>query len=297
MWGAGHSGAKRVAGMVEMSSHASEIAHGQRFQFGKNWANFLRLLDEQRILHAQQSLSAMLEMENLKGKSFLDVGSGSGLSSLAAARLGGTIIHSFDFDPESVECTRQLKRRYFPEFTHWTIEEGSVLDAAYLAARGQFDIVYSWGVLQHTGQMWKALEAVIPSVAPGGRLFIAIFNDQGPISRFWKKVKAFYVRGWLTKTLVVSIFIPYFVLRGLAADLVRMKNPFTRYREYSKSRGMSVVRDWFDWLGGYPVEFAKPEEIFDFYRLRGFKLVKLRTCGGSLGNNEFVFVKCGEGQS
>ncbi|HEV2351685.1 MAG TPA: class I SAM-dependent methyltransferase [Terriglobia bacterium] len=279
-----------------MSSHASEIKHGQRFQFGKNWASFLRLLDEQRILNAQQSLSAMLEMETLEGKSFLDVGSGSGLSSLAAARMGAAKIHSFDFDPQCVGCTRELKRRYFPQFIDWTIEEGSALDVAYLAARGQFDIVYSWGVLQHTGQMWKALEAVIPSVVPGGRLFVAIFNDQGTISRFWKKVKSFYVRGWLTKTLVVSVFIPYFVLRGLAADLLKMKNPFTRYREYSKGRGMSVVRDWIDWLGGYPVEFAKPEEIFDFYRQRGFKLIKLRTCGGSLGNNEFVFVKGRDGQ-
>jgi 2-polyprenyl-3-methyl-5-hydroxy-6-metoxy-1,4-benzoquinol methylase len=274
-----------------MSSHANEIERGQRFQFGENWARFLRLLDEQRIAHAQESFLAMLGMENLKGKSFLDVGSGSGLSSLAAARLGAAKIHSFDFDPQSVACTRELKRRYFPDFADWTIEEGSALDAAYLARCGQFDVVYSWGVLHHTGQMWKALETVKDSVAPGGRLFIAIYNDQGMISRWWRLVKSIYVKGWLGRALVVSVFVPYFVLRGLAADLLRLKNPLARYREYSKVRGMSVVHDWMDWLGGYPFEYARPEEISAFYEKRGFHLSKLKTCGRSLGNNEFVFVK------
>src|SRR6266545_5844853 len=154
-----------------MSSHAIEIAQGARFEFGKNWTRFLAGLDGQRIAQAEESLRAMLETTGLKGKSFLDIGSGSGLFSLAARRLGARV-HSFDYDPQSVACAAELRRRYFPGDAQWVVEEGSALDADYLARLGKFDIVYSWGVLHHTGRMWQALENAQLPVAPGGRLFI-----------------------------------------------------------------------------------------------------------------------------
>jgi 2-polyprenyl-3-methyl-5-hydroxy-6-metoxy-1,4-benzoquinol methylase len=275
-----------------MTSHASEIAQGQRFEFGKNWQRFLRVLDEQRIIEAENSLRSMLELESLRGKTFLDVGSGSGLFSLAAARLGAQRVHSFDYDPQSVACTRELKRRYFPELETWSIEEGSALDPGYLARLGQFDYVYAWGVLHHTGDMWRALEGMAGLVVRGGRLFIAIYNDQGRASRYWKSVKLFYNRGRFWRALVISFFVPLFVLRGAARDLANRTSPLARYRQYKKKRGMSILHDWVDWLGGLPFEFAKPEEVFEFYRKHGFVLEKLKTCGGSLGNNEYIFTKC-----
>jgi 2-polyprenyl-6-hydroxyphenyl methylase/3-demethylubiquinone-9 3-methyltransferase len=54
---------------------------------------------------------------------------------------------------------------------------------------------------------------------------------------------------------------------------------------------MSVWYDLVDWVGGYPFEVAKPEEVFDFYRKRGFELSRLKTSGGGLGCNEFVFIR------
>src|SRR6267143_2607810 len=167
---------------------SEEILGGERFAFGENWARFLALLDDQRIRDAEESLQSKLEVENLAGKSFLDVGSGSGLFSLAARRLGARV-HSFDYDPQSVACTEELKRRYFLDDGNWVVEEGSVLDRDYLASLGAFDIVYSWGVLHHTGSMWQALENVVPIVKPGGILFIAIYNDQGKRNRRWRSVK------------------------------------------------------------------------------------------------------------
>ncbi len=166
--------------------HAREVAQGERFEFGDNWTRFLAVLDEPRIAAAERALQAMLEMERLDGLSFLDVGSGSGLSSLAARRLG-TRVTSFDYDPQSVACTGELARRYFPGDPSWTIQRRSVLDRDALAALGTFDIVYSWGVLHHTGQMWDALQNVIAPVKPGGRLFIAIYNDTGTQSRRWRR--------------------------------------------------------------------------------------------------------------
>ncbi|HAJ64648.1 MAG TPA: class I SAM-dependent methyltransferase [Cyanobacteria bacterium UBA8543] len=272
------------------STFEQEVKQGDRFQFGENWKRFLSVLNDERIAEAEKSLKEMLEVEDLQGKSFLDIGSGSGLFSLVARRLGAKI-HSFDYDPQSVACTQELKRRYFPNDSNWTIEQGSVLDADYLKSLGQFDIVYSWGVLHHTGAMWKALENVSFSVGNGGQLFIAIYHDQGGASKRWLKVKQLYCSGIVGKTLVSAFFIPYFIFGGLAVDIVKRRNPVLRYTEYKKSRGMSVVHDWYDWLGGYPYEVALPEEIFKFYRDKGFILKNMITSGGGLGNNQFVFVK------
>jgi 2-polyprenyl-3-methyl-5-hydroxy-6-metoxy-1,4-benzoquinol methylase len=169
----------------EKGLHADEVARGDRFEFGKNWSRFLSLLNDKRITEAEKSLRQMLETEDLTGKSFLDIGSGSGLFSLAARRLGARV-HSFDFDPHSVACTTELRRRYFPDDESWTIAEESALHREYLTSLGTFDVVYSWGVLHHTGQMWQALDNAGLPVKRGGKLFIAIYDDTGSQSARWK---------------------------------------------------------------------------------------------------------------
>ncbi len=269
-------------------SHAEEVRRGDRFTFGANWSRFLSVLDDERIDQAQMSLKSMLGAQSLDGLAFLDVGSGSGLFSLAARSLGARV-RSFDYDPQSVACTRELRRRYFNDDPYWTVEEGSVLDAAFLSTLGTHDIVYSWGVLHHTGQMNHALDNVASLVSPGGRLFVAIYNDQGGTSRRWGAVKKLYCSGPLSRALVRMVFYPYFAADRLLTDIVTRKNPITSYTAYKSARGMSVVHDWEDWLGGYPFEVAKPEEIFERYRRQGFALERLKTCAGGLGCNEFVF--------
>ena len=145
--------------------HRQEISKGERFQFGANWTSFLETLDDERIEGAELSLKTMIGIGDLSGKQFLDIGSGSGLFSLAARSLGAKV-YSIDYDPKSVECTRELKKRYFPGDDNWVIEEASVLNKQYMTSLGKFDIVYSWGVLHHTGDMQKALNnAIIPVTA------------------------------------------------------------------------------------------------------------------------------------
>lgn len=269
-------------------SHAVEVETGQRFEFGKNWSRFLSVLNDDRIDTAVDSLRKMLEVEDLSGQSFLDIGCGSGLFSLSARKLGAHV-HSLDFDPASVACATELRRRYFPEDPDWQIEEGSALDEDYIRQLGSFDVVYSWGVLHHTGQMWRALANAALPVAYNGKLFISIYNDQGMKSKAWNKVKSIYCSGPVGKMAMTVIGGGFLVLQQAKSDLVRFRNPLKHYAEYRKKRGMSAFHDIVDWLGGYPFEVATPEQIFDFYRDRGFELTKLKTDGGGSGTNEFVF--------
>jgi 2-polyprenyl-6-hydroxyphenyl methylase/3-demethylubiquinone-9 3-methyltransferase len=272
--------------------HALEVSAGRRFGFGKNWESFLQSVNNDRIAEAERSLGRMLGVSSLTGKTFLDIGSGSGLLSLAARRLGAQV-RSFDYDPNSVGCTGELKRRYFPLDGGWIVENGSVLDWSYLAALGQFDVVYSWGVLHHTGQMWTALDHAASLVAPGGRLFIAIYNDQEAISRRWTWVKRTYNQSKLMRgPLLLGSFLHLYG-RPLLKDFLLLR-PFHTLRSYGRdgetARGMSWWSDLVDWVGGYPFEVAKPEKIFDFFRERGFELTRLTTTN-TLGCNEFVFEK------
>jgi SAM-dependent methyltransferase len=262
----------------------------RRFTFGENWQRFLEEVDNERIRAAEDSLREMLGVDDFAGLTFLDAGCGSGLFSLAATRLRASRVHSFDYDRQSVEATRMLAERY-GRGANWAIEPGDVTDPAYCRSLGTFDVVYSWGVLHHTGAMWRALENVCALVAPGGRLFISIYNDQRWLSSYWRAVKRTYNR--LSRPLrvpYVGLVMTLPELAFLGRSLVRGRvrwyvETWTRPRE----RGMSKWRDMIDWVGGYPFEVAKPEEVFRFLRDRGFILEELVTQGGGLGCNQFVF--------
>ena len=278
--------------MEQVKTHAAEVASAERFEFGANWARFLRKLDDERIAAAETSLREMLQVEDLKGRRFLDIGCGSGLFSLAARRLGAEV-HSFDYDPASVDCARYLRSRFFDGDGSWTIEEGSALDPEYLAGLGQFDVVYSWGVLHHTGSMWPALDLAAIPVKPGGQLFIAIYNDCGAESEKWVRLKKRYCE--LPKAVkplyAAAVMLPYEVrdaggslLRGEPGRYVRS------WTHYKQQRGMSRWRDIIDWVGGYPYEYASTDALVKFYGERGFRPQKVKEQRG-LGCNEIVFVR------
>ncbi|HMU32529.1 MAG TPA: class I SAM-dependent methyltransferase [Pyrinomonadaceae bacterium] len=271
--------------------HKAEVAAGERFEFGKNWAAFLSVLDEERIETAVASLREMLECETLAGKRFLDIGSGSGLFSLAARRLGAEVV-SFDFDTNSVACTRELKRRYFASDANWRVEQGSALDADYVASLGKFDVVYSWGVLHHTGEMWRALENAVIPTRKGGKLFVALYNDTGSQASRWHWIKKTYCRlpRVLKTPFAVAVSLPEEAKR-FASALLRFKpmeyvRSWTRYKT---GRGMNRWYDIIDWVGGFPYEYASVDAVFEFYKQRGFVLTEVVSGGVGLGCNEFVF--------
>lgn len=261
-----------------------------RFGFGANWKGFIAKLDDERVQAATASITRITGHQLLTGKTFLDIGSGSGLFSLAARKLGARV-HSFDFDQDSVECTQILKDRFFPGDTDWKIEHASVLDEAYLAKLGEFDIVYSWGVLHHTGSMWQAITNAAHLVKHEGVFIISIYNDEGGSSKRWRMVKAAYNRlpAFLRPALVVSV-AGLFESKYALIRLLKGRNPlpFKEWQQAKEERGMSPWTNWVDWIGGYPFEVARPDEIFRFLRDAGFSLQDMNISMG-YGCNEYVF--------
>lgn len=274
------------------STFAEERRKGERFGFGDNWKDFLRLLDDDRITEAERSLATMLGTDDLAGKRMIDIGSGSGLFSLAARRLGAEV-RSIDFDPSSVWCTNTLRDRFFPDDARWQVAEGSALDGDYLRTLGTYDIVYSWGVLHHTGEMWTGIQNAARMVRPGGLFYLAIYNDQGWKSHLWWLIKKFYnvLPGPLATAFAWSI--------GLAANALNILKytlklkPMVAIRpliDYRKNRGMNFSHDLIDWIGGFPFEFATYEALVHHLEAEGFEHVRgIRAT--SLGCHEIVFRK------
>lgn len=246
------------------------------FSFGENWLNYVKNLDQKRYVEAKQSLRELLKRQSLEGKTFLDIGCGSGIFSLAAVELGAKKIVSIDVDPKSVVACKQVKKK--GEVGHWEILEGSILDKNFIQTLGTFDIVYSWGALHHTGAMWEAVGNAANLVSHNGLLAIAIYN-RTKTSNFWLKFKRLYNKSgkFVKIVLVWSIFIPRIMVR-----LIKLKHPLR------ERRGMSIYYDAIDWAVGLPYEFASFEEVCSYldekrFRLRNSKRTK------SIGCNEFVF--------
>ena len=272
------------------SNHLNEINSGNRFEFGKNWIRYLDDFDDIKLNNAEESLKNMLNLETLKGKSFLDVGCGSAIFSLAAKNLGANVV-SVDYDPNCITCANNLKNKFYKNDDRWTILEGSAINKDFMVSLGQFDIVYSWGVLHHTGEMWNALNYIDDNVKEQGKLFISLYNDQGFMSKVWKYIKKLYVI--TPRFLKFLIAFPCLIaLWGptMLRDLIALK-PFISWRNYNRNRGMAAYRDLLDWVGGYPFEVASPDKVFLFYKQKNYSLKNLVTISGGHGCNQYVFQK------
>ena len=264
----------------------AERASGERigFSFGRNWLKFLERLDEETIQLAEASLLRSFRDEPLEGESFLDLGSGSGLFSLCALRLGAASVVSVDVDPSSVACAEALRRRE-PKSERWTILRGSVLDDAFLEALAPASRVYSWGVLHHTGAMWDAVERALTLVPPGGLFALALYNPPRRPGVHLALKRAYNRLPGPARPVLAAAYAAGVL--GYKAAFQRT-NPVRYVREYARhSRGMTFWRDGVDWLGGLPWEFATRDEVVAFVEQRGFEVLRVIE-EGSGGNNEYL---------
>jgi 2-polyprenyl-6-hydroxyphenyl methylase/3-demethylubiquinone-9 3-methyltransferase len=197
---------------------------------------------------------------------------------------------SFDYDADSVACTERLRDRFDGHERDWTVLEGSALDARFMKELGTFGLVYAWGVLHHTGEMWRAIELAEERVAPGGMLLLALYNDQGWRSRLWHYCKRVYCSGAVGRYAVTAAFYPLFAALAITSDLLHLHLPGAYFRNYSRNRGMSVAHDWRDWLGGYPFEVARPDELRRRLAACGFSVQNEKLTRG-WGCNEIVLVR------
>jgi 2-polyprenyl-6-hydroxyphenyl methylase/3-demethylubiquinone-9 3-methyltransferase len=261
------------------------------FSFGKNWEAYLaKCFSEERVRISREWLLRFLELRDLKGMTFLDVGSGSGLSSLAAFDAGAERVLSFDIDPHSVATTTRARElRGSP--ANWDVLHGSVLDLPFLEGLGTWDIVYSWGVLHHTGRMWESIRNVASRVRPDGVFYTALYTTD-PSSGHWTEVKKIYnAAGPFRKRMMEYGYVWRHLIRPNLFAPFRIRRTI---REYKAGRGMDYMTDVRDWLGGYPFEHARIEQVLHFGQDDlGLRLVNLKT---GEANTEYLFAAPGNRQ-
>jgi 2-polyprenyl-6-hydroxyphenyl methylase/3-demethylubiquinone-9 3-methyltransferase len=252
------------------------------FDFGKNWMDFSKKsLDENRMEEAEKSLKDLIGEEAIKNKTFLDIGSGSGIFSITAKKIGAKKVVGFDISENSIK-TAFINKKRFVKNSEIDFQKQSILEKGF-KKWGKFDIVYSWGVLHHTGDMWQAIKNSMSLVKKDGYFVIAIYNKHWT-SPIWKIIKWFYnISPKIIKWLMIGFF--YFVIAG-AKFIVTGINPFKK-----KKRGMNFYYDVVDWVGGFPYQYASKQEMVDFFENKGFKLKKFIKSEVPTGCNEFVFKK------
>jgi 2-polyprenyl-6-hydroxyphenyl methylase/3-demethylubiquinone-9 3-methyltransferase len=244
--------------IAELAAPAFDEARVDRFAFGKNWQNFLGGLNEARIAGARADLVKWLGTDNLQGASVLDIGSGSGVHSYCLHQLGAARLVSFDYDENSVQVTRSLHQAAgAPE--SWTVQQGSILDTGFVRSLGTFDLVYSWGVLHHTGQMWQAIANAATCVMPGGYLFIAIYA-KGPLYPAHLALKQRYHDATISGKRKMEFD---WILDQYTHLARRGLNPESWWNQ-GLERGMDPYIDLVDWLGGLPYEVATLPELTEF---------------------------------
>lgn len=251
------------------------------FTFGTNWSKYSSLLDEERVQDAARSVQSLLQRRSLEGLSFLDLGAGSGLFSIAAARLGAKRVIAIDRDPDCLTTAHRNIDRLLPSSVKARVEVryADILQPQTLDIE-VCDVVYAWGSLHHTGAMWTAIDNSSAFCAKGGLFAVALYNHCS-LSPFWLQAKRMYsVSPAPVQTTMVAGLASFRLLVRAASG----KHP------WRVGRGMSVWYDAVDWLGGLPYEYATPQRVRAFLEERDFTLLQSRLTRRA-GCNEFVFGK------
>jgi 2-polyprenyl-3-methyl-5-hydroxy-6-metoxy-1,4-benzoquinol methylase len=262
------------------------VAEDTKFSFGRNWKEFIEInFSEERVNVSKKHILSFLKLNDLQGKYILDIGCGSGLSSLAMFKSGIEKLVSFDLDPEAVQTTLKLKE-LSGNPSNWEVFQGSILDEQVINKIIPADIVYSWGVLHHTGKMWEAVENASKLIKPGGLFYLALYTTNSD-SDHWLKVKKIYN----SISEEEKVWMQHWYIVNYTTLPVRLSggDPTPIIEQYKKNRGMDFFIDIKDWLGGYPFEHASIEEVKAFVKNKlKLELINIKT---GEANTEYLFRK------
>ena len=259
----------------------------KRFEFGENWHDFVKKnFSQDKVEISKRHILEFIRRETLQGLTFLDIGCGSGLHSLAAQQAGARSVYGFDFDVESVSAAIFVKEQAGCP-ANWSVEQGSIIDDNFVSRIPQFDLVYAWGVLHHTGDVWHAIHNAAGRVKPGGLFYLALYSADvqiDPPPQFWLDVKQKYVSsGKLYRRFMEAWYIWRFQMNRNIFLLPQLIKIMISYR---KNRGMNMLTDIRDWLGGWPMEFVRDADAILFCKDLGFHLENIAT---GQANTEFLF--------
>jgi 2-polyprenyl-6-hydroxyphenyl methylase/3-demethylubiquinone-9 3-methyltransferase len=237
------------------------------FDFGQNWADFAEHINDRKVALADEGFYKLIPQDYLKGKTILDIGCGSGLHALSALRGGAAYVTGIDIDPVAVKTAKKVIEKIWSGKNYSYVAHNILSPKAHPDLQDSYDIVYSWGVLHHTGDLWAAVEKAASMVKPGGVFVLALYK-KSPMCNAWKVEKKFYtgLPSWAR-----TVFDYFYAGAYLLGKLAQGENPLEYIKGYEQERGMRFMNDVRDWLGGYPYESASPADVREKVEAFGFQ--------------------------
>ncbi len=213
--------------------------------------------------------------EEVKGKTVLDAGCGTGVFSIIFARNGAAKVTGIDISPGSLGTARGLKEKF--GLANAEFQQQDMLHLSFRDA--SFDIVWAWGTVHHTTDPLGAITELIRVLKPGGSLFLAIY----------KQTSVTWIHEIIRKTMIRT---PRWSWNVLAKAGAFMLTPvvflFKRRQKSRKGEKLSeLILDWYF----VPIRhYYTPEEIRVFLERKKFRIEKYLAHSGRFNSSSnFIY--------
>lgn len=213
--------------------------------------------------------------DEVKGKSVLDSGCGTGIFSIIFAKNGAGQVTGIDISPGSLGTAEGLKQKF--GLSNARFEQQDMLHLPYPDAC--FDIVWAWGTVHHTTDPLGAIDGLIRVLKPGGSILLAIY----------KKTKVTWIHEAIRKTLVRT---PRRSWNALAKIMAFFGTPivWTFKRREKARQGETLSELILDWYFVPIRHYYKPDEIRTFLEGKGFKIENYLAHSGRFNSSSnFIF--------